>query len=163
MQDLHPAIPCLCRRNGSNYQLGVLRGVPGGKGRIAERLRRKNTRLPLWLPSRGAYLENKLQFIHVDDVARLIAHIVERKLNDPRLSIINVAGRGAPLTLRRCVEIAKIEVKRVPTRAICRQTLRLLWHRGYQTFRQKPYLICWDRARLIRPGCEFFWENTTAQ
>jgi nucleoside-diphosphate-sugar epimerase len=126
-----------------NYQLGVLRGVPGGKGRIAERLRRKNTRLPLWLPSRGAYLENKLQFIHVDDVARLIAHIVERKLNDPRLSIINVAGRGDPLTLRRCVEIAKLEVKRVPTRAICRQTLRLLWDLGVSDIPPEalPYLL----------------------
>jgi len=126
-----------------NYQLGVLRGIPGGKGRLAERLRRKNTRLPLWLPSRGPYLENKLQFIHIDDVARLITHILERKLNDPRLSIINVAGRGDPLTLRRCVEIAKIEVKRVPTRAICRQTLRLLWDLGVSDIPPEalPYLM----------------------
>jgi len=136
-----------------NYQLGVLRGVPGGKGRLAERLRRKNTRLPLWLPSRGPYLENKLQFIHVDDVARLITHILQRKLNDPRLSVVNVAGRGDPLTLRRCVEIAKIEVKRVPTRAICRQTLRLLWDLGVSDIPPEalPYLLgscAIDTARL---------------
>jgi len=28
-----------------NYQLGVLRVIPGGKGRLAERLRRQNKRL----------------------------------------------------------------------------------------------------------------------
>ena len=40
-----------------NYQMGVLRGIPGGKGRLAERLRRQGKRLPLWLPSRGDYLD----------------------------------------------------------------------------------------------------------
>jgi hypothetical protein len=54
-----------------------------------------------------------------------------------------VAGRGDPLTLRRCVEIAKIEVKRVPTRAICRQTLRLLWDLGVSDIPPEalPYLL----------------------
>jgi UDP-glucose 4-epimerase len=136
-----------------NYQLGVLRGIPGGKGRLAERLRRQNKRLPLWLPSRGNYLEHKFQFVHVDDVARLIAHILRRKLADPKLTILNVAGRGDPLELRRCIDIAKIEVQRVPARTICRQALRVLWDLGVSDIPPEalPYLLgssTMDTARL---------------
>ena len=120
-----------------NYQLGVLRGIPGGKGRLGERLRRQGKRLPLWLPSRGDYLEHKFQFVHIDDVARLIAHILRRKLVDPKLTILNVAGRGEPLELRRCVEISGIEVQRVPGgRTICRQDtarLRVFLGEHYRT------------------------------
>lgn len=136
-----------------NYQLGVLRGIPGGKGRLAERLRRQGKRLPLWLPSRGDYLEHKFQFVHVDDVARLIAHILRRKLADPKLTVLNVAGRGDPLELRRCIDIAGIEVQRVPAKAICKQALRLLWDLGVSDIPPEalPYLLgssTMDTARL---------------
>jgi len=136
-----------------NYQLGVLRGIPGGKGRLAERLRRQNKRLPLWLPSRGDYLEHRFQFVHVDDVARLIAHILRRKATDPKLTVLNVAGRGDPLELRRCIDIAKIEVQRVPARTICKQALRVLWDLGVSDIPPEalPYLLgssTMDTARL---------------
>ena len=136
-----------------NYQLGVLRGVPGGKGKLAERLRRKGSKLPLLLPSRGNHMEHRFQFVHVDDVARLIAHIVERKLGDPALAILNVAGRGDSLSLRRCIEIANIEVKRVPGRAMCRRALKLLWDLGVSDIpvQALPYLLgslTMDTARL---------------
>lgn len=136
-----------------NYQLGVLRGVPNGKGRLAERLRRKGTKLPLWLPSRGNYLEHRFQFVHVDDVARLIAHILRRKQADPRLTILNVAGRGDSLSLRRCIEIANIEVKHVPGRAICRRALKVLWELGVSDIPPEalPYLLgssTMDTAKL---------------
>jgi nucleoside-diphosphate-sugar epimerase len=136
-----------------NYQLGVLRGIPGGKGRLAERLRRRGTRLPLWLPSGGNYLEHKFQFVHVDDVARLIAHILDRKAADPRLTILNVAGRGEPLSLRRCIDISGIDVYRVPTKTICKQAVRLLWDLGVSDIPPEalPYLLgssTMDTARL---------------
>jgi nucleoside-diphosphate-sugar epimerase len=136
-----------------NYQLGVLRGVPNGKGRLAERLRRKGTKLPLWLPSRGNYLEHRFQFVHVDDVARLIAHILRRKQGDPRLTVLNVAGRGDSLSLRRCIEIANIEVKHVPGKAICRRALKLLWELGVSDIPPEalPYLLgssTMDTAKL---------------
>jgi nucleoside-diphosphate-sugar epimerase len=136
-----------------NYQLGVLRGIPGGKGRLGERLRRQGKRLPLWLPSRGNYLEHKFQFVHVDDVAQLSAHILRRKLADPKLTILNVAGRGEPLELRRCIDIAKIEVQRVPAKTICKQALRLLWDLGVSDIPPEalPYLLgssTMDTARL---------------
>jgi nucleoside-diphosphate-sugar epimerase len=136
-----------------NYQLGVLRGIPGGKGRLAERLRRQGKRLPLWLPSRGDYLEHKFQFVHVDDVARLIAHIVGRTTSDPKLTVLNVAGRGDPLELRTCINIAKIEVQRVPAKTFCKQALRLLWDLGVSDIPPEalPYLLgscTMDTARL---------------
>jgi nucleoside-diphosphate-sugar epimerase len=136
-----------------NYQLGVLRGIPGGKGRLAERLRRQGKRLPLWLPSRGNYLEHKFQFVHIDDVARLIAHILRRTTIDEKLNILNVAGRGDPLELRRCIDIAGIEVQRVPAKAICKQALRFLWDIGVSDIPPEalPYLLgssTMDTARL---------------
>lgn len=136
-----------------NYQLGVLRGIPGGKGRLAERLRRQGKRLPLWLPSRGDYLEHKFQFVHIDDVARLIAHILRRKSSDPKLTVLNVAGRGEPLELRRCIDIAGIEVQRVPAKTFCKQAVRLLWDLGVSDIPPEalPYLLgssTMDTARL---------------
>lgn len=126
-----------------NYQLGVLRGIPGGKGRLGERLRRRGKRLPLLLPRRGNHLEHRFQFVHVDDVARLIGHIVRRREADPQLNILNVAGRGEPLSLRRCIEIAGIAVKRVPAKSMCRQALRLLWDLGVSDIPPAalPYLL----------------------
>jgi nucleoside-diphosphate-sugar epimerase len=136
-----------------NYQLGVLRGVPGGKGKLAERLRRKGFRLPLLLPSRGNYLEHRFQFVHIDDMARLITHILHRTQADSRLTVLNVAGQGEPLQLRRCVEISGIEVQHVPARSICRQAVRFLWDLGVSDIPPEalPYLLgsSWlDTAKL---------------
>src|SRR5215470_1836907 len=126
-----------------NYQLGVLRGIPGGKGRLGERLRRQGKRLPLWLPTRGDYLEHKFQFVHIDDVARLIAHIFSRTTSDPKLTVLNVAGRGDPLELRRCIDIAGLEVQRVPAKTFCKQALRVLWDLGVSDIPPEalPYLL----------------------
>jgi nucleoside-diphosphate-sugar epimerase len=111
-----------------NYLVGLLRGVPGGKGPLAERLRQRNSRLPLMLPSRGNYLEHKFQFVHLDDMSRLLVHILQRRQSDPQLTIMNVAGRGDSLSLQTCARIADIEIKRLPSRALCRAVLHLLWN-----------------------------------
>ncbi|HEY6305366.1 MAG TPA: NAD-dependent epimerase/dehydratase family protein [Candidatus Angelobacter sp.] len=126
-----------------NYELAALRGVPGGRGRWAERLRRRGVRLPLLLPSRGNYLDHKFQFVHADDVARLIAHIAGRRETDLPLTVLNVAGRGDPLSLRRCVEIAAIPVKRLPGKNLCRLAMGLLWDWGVSDIPPAalPYLL----------------------
>jgi nucleoside-diphosphate-sugar epimerase len=112
-----------------NYLISVMRGEPGGSGALARRMRERNKRLPLLLPSGGAYLEHKFQFVHVDDMARLIAYILHRKQSDPKLSIMNVAGRG--------------EIKRLPGRSLCRLALRLLWKLGISDVPPEalPYLL----------------------
>jgi nucleoside-diphosphate-sugar epimerase len=136
-----------------NYQLSALRGVPGGKGPLAERLRRRGARLPFWLPSGGNYLDRRQQFVHPADVARLIVHIILRKQADPELTILNVAGRGDPLALRRCLEIARAEVRHAPGKGFCRAALRLLWNLGVSEIPHTalPYLLgssVMDTARL---------------
>jgi nucleoside-diphosphate-sugar epimerase len=126
-----------------NYELTALRGIPGGRGRLGAHLRHRGTRLPLLVPSRGNYLEHKFQFVHADDVARLIAHIVERRQADPQLTVLNVAGRGDPLSLRQCAEIAGIRVKQLPGKGLCRQAMSLLWDWGASDVPPQalPYLL----------------------
>ena len=53
-----------------NYLMGAFRGTPNGKSERAQRMRPAGKRLPCMLPSGQKYLDNRLQFIHVDDMAR---------------------------------------------------------------------------------------------
>ena len=110
-----------------NYMMGAFRGTPNGKGERAEKMRREGKRLPCMLPRGQHYLDNKIQFIHVDDMARLIQHILRREPETQRLTILNVAGRGEPLTIGRCIEMAQAKLIRVPGKWAMRQVLRFLW------------------------------------
>ncbi|MFB3815125.1 MAG: NAD-dependent epimerase/dehydratase family protein [Terriglobales bacterium] len=127
-----------------NYIVGVLRGTPSGRGRLAARLRRKGVRLPLVVPRGEAYLHKRFQFVHVDDVARLMAWILRRpEEEDPKLTILNVAGRGEPIELQRCVELANQKMVRLPGRAACTLALRLFWKLGISAVPPEalPYMI----------------------
>ena len=110
-----------------NYLMGAFRGTPNGKSERAERMRKEGKRLPCMLPRGQRYLDNKLQFIHVDDMARLLKHILQREPESQRLTVLNVAGRGEPLSFARCIEMAKAKLIRVPGRWAMRQILSFLW------------------------------------
>jgi nucleoside-diphosphate-sugar epimerase len=110
-----------------NYMIGAFRGTPNGRSARATRMRRDGKRLPCMLPFGRQYLENQIQFVHVDDVARLIAWILQREPEVRRLTILNVAGRGEPLTFARCIELAKAKLLRVPGRWPMEVILRFLW------------------------------------
>lgn len=110
-----------------NYLMGAFRGTPNGKGARAERMRAEGKRLPCMLPRGQKYLDNKIQFIHVDDMARLIRHILQREPETQRLTVLNVAGRGEPLTFARCMEMAQSKLVRVPGKWAMRQVLSFLW------------------------------------
>lgn len=112
-----------------NYLLGAFRGTPNGKGPRAENMRREGKRLPCMLPRGQQYLDNKIQFVHVDDMARLIAHILHRDPEVQRLTVLNVAGRGDPLTFGRCIEMAGAKLIRVPGKWVMRMVLSFLWNR----------------------------------
>ena len=113
-----------------NYLVGALRGTPTGRGKLGGWLRRKKVRMPMLLPWGESYRQKRFQFVHVDDVARLIVHILECDLAGPELRVLNVAGRGESITLGRCAEVAGAKVRRLPTQALCRLALRLLWDAG---------------------------------
>jgi nucleoside-diphosphate-sugar epimerase len=110
-----------------NYLLGAFRGTPNGKGPRAEKMRSEGKRLPCMLPRGQQYLDNKIQFVHVDDMARLLKHILHRDPEPQRLTILNVAGRGEHLTFARCIEIAQAKLLRVPGKWVMRLVLRFLW------------------------------------
>ncbi|HUO15568.1 MAG TPA: NAD-dependent epimerase/dehydratase family protein [Verrucomicrobiae bacterium] len=110
-----------------NYLMGAFRGTPNGKSARAEKMRSEGKRLPCMLPRGQKYLDNKIQFLHVDDMARLIQHILQREPEMQRLTILNVAGRGEPLTFARCIELAQAKLIRVPGRWVMRQILNFLW------------------------------------
>jgi len=126
-----------------NYMVGVLRGTPLGKSKRAARMRAEGKRLPMMLPRGPKYLEKRFQFVHVDDVARLLRLLLNRPHSDPPLTIMNVAGRGEPIPVQRCAEIAQATIQRVPTRALFRSILRLLWKFGISSIPPDawPYLI----------------------
>lgn len=111
----------------TNYLLGAFRGTPTGKGARAARWRAEGRRLPCMLPMGRRYREKLFQFVHVDDVALLIAHILRRTARDPQLTILNVAGRGQPLTLGECIRRSGNRFLPVPTRALFGLVLRALW------------------------------------
>ena len=126
-----------------NYFMEGFRGIPGGASKRAQRMREKGSRLPCLLPSGKRYLENRLQFVHVDDVARLVAFILRK--TDPevqRVTILNVAGRGEPLTYQQCIALAKAKLMRVPTEELFSLALKLLWQLKISTIPPDivPYL-----------------------
>jgi nucleoside-diphosphate-sugar epimerase len=113
----------------NNYLIGALRGTPTGKGKLAGRLRGRDKRLPIVLPFGKKYLENQFQFVHVDDVARLLAFILERPAVE-KLTILNVAGRGESLPFRECAALANSKIIRLPGRLACRMVLEIMWKVG---------------------------------
>jgi len=113
-----------------NYLVGALRGTPTGRGPLAAVLRRRGVRLPLILPRGNRYLQNKWQFVHVDDMARLTAHILREAPADAGITVMNVAGRGEPLTFGECARIAHAKMLRLPARWLCRLALQFAWDLG---------------------------------
>jgi nucleoside-diphosphate-sugar epimerase len=118
-------------------------------------MRSKGKRLPCMLPYGKEYPEKRIQFVHVDDMARLISHILRK--TDPesqRLTVLNVAGRGEPLTYERCVEMARAKLIKVPGKKAFRLILQVLWKLGISTippdatpYMTGEYIMNTDRLR----------------
>jgi nucleoside-diphosphate-sugar epimerase len=113
-----------------NYLMGAFRGSPNGKGKRAAQMRKQGKRLPCMLPYGQRYLDNQIQFVHVDDMARLLAWILKREPEARRLTILNVAGRGEPLTFSQCIAMAQAKLIRVPGQWGMRIVLEFLWKFG---------------------------------
>jgi hypothetical protein len=84
----------------------------------------------------------------------LIAHILRK--TDPearRLTILNVAGRGGPLTYEQCVGMANAKLVRVPTEELFKLVLQFFWKMKISTIPPDvaPYMtseILMDTLRL---------------
>ncbi|HET9699070.1 MAG TPA: NAD-dependent epimerase/dehydratase family protein [Terriglobales bacterium] len=126
-----------------NYLVGALRGTPTGKSKRAQKMRDNGTRLPLLCPAKK-YLESHFQFLHVDDMARLLAYILRltpEKKNS--LTVLNVAGKGTPITLEQAAHIADAKIVNVPGRWVMKIILQLGWKFGISGIPPQalPYLI----------------------
>src|SRR5258708_4683132 len=144
-----------------NYLLGAFRGTVNGKSARAEKMLSEGKRLPCMMPRGQQYLDNRIQFVHVDDMARLIAHILHRDPEAQRLTILNVAGRGEPLTFGRCIETAQAKLVPVPGRWPMRQVLQFLANRAISPIPPPPpphmtgeYIMNTDRLRKFL-GAEY--------
>lgn len=126
-----------------NYLVGALRGTPTGRGRLGKWMRDHSVRLPLLLPMGREYLEKEFQFVHVDDVARVIAFLLRRKEPARERVVLNVPGKGPAITLRDAARLARAKVIRLPGRAWCRWTLQLMWKLGVSGIPPEalPYMI----------------------
>ena len=117
-----------------NYFMEAFRGIPGGTSKRAARMREHGTRLPCMLPRGSEYLQKRIQFVHIDDVARLIAYILKKTEPEAqRITVLNVAGRGSPMTYEQCVQVARAKLVRVPSKKIFEFVLRFLWSRKLST------------------------------
>ncbi len=126
-----------------NYLVGALRGTVGGTGRIADWLRAHNRRLPLVVPRGDEYLVKRFQFVHVDDMARLLAWILHRQDRGHDTVILNVAGRGDSISLHMAARVAKQQIVQLPSRLFCRWALQLMWWLGISSVPPDalPYMI----------------------
>ncbi len=126
-----------------NYLMGTLRESVESKSHQPARRRAKGRRLAVVLPRGRKYVEQSFQFVHVDDMARLIAYLLQRPHSDPPLTVLNVAAHGDPLSMEACIEIAQADVTRIPSRAACRIVAGTLWKWGRSSVPPEalPYLI----------------------
>jgi len=113
-----------------NYLINILRGTPYGQGWLGRWMDRRQRKLPALIPYGRKYLDTRFQYVHVDDMARLLAWILRQRDPGRALTIVNVAGRGEPLTFERCTQIAGTKVTRVPGKIGCRTALSLGWKLG---------------------------------
>src|SRR5580658_6834051 len=142
-----------------NYLLGAFRGTPNGKSPRADKMRSEGKRLPCMLPRGQQYLDNKIQFVHVDDMARLLEHILHRDPEAQRLTVLNVAGRGEPLTFGGCIEMAQAKLVRVPGKWAMHLVLQFLWKRRISAippeampYMTGEYIMNTDRLRSFLGG-----------
>ena len=114
-----------------NYLVKAIRGRARGNGWLARRMRRRQMRLPLLLPAGRRYPRKRLQFVHVDDMARLIAWLLCRvPAEEQEMLTLNVAGSGSPISMARCAEIGEAKLVQLPSRWLCAKALALLWKLG---------------------------------
>ena len=112
----------------SNHTLAAFRGLPTGTGKYAAQLRRHGRRIPFILPWGAEHLLRQIQFVHVEDVGRLILYILRKSEPEARrLTVLNISGRGEPLTLQRCIDMAHSKLMKVPGEWSMMQALRFLW------------------------------------
>jgi len=63
-------------------------------------------------------------------MAHVMVWILKREPEPQRLTVLNVAGRGEPMTFAQCIQLARAKLVRVPGQWAMRQVLKFLWNRN---------------------------------
>ncbi len=148
---------------GAGIQNWLIDGVCGrasGRGRLARWVRRRGWHVAVALP-RGANLGNRIQLIHADDVARILAWTV-KNFRAGSLEVFNVAGEG-PMTLEECVRLSHTPVIRIGREGTVRMLLRAFYALGVSAVPAEalPYYLApptMDTSRLRAALGENFGE-----
>jgi nucleoside-diphosphate-sugar epimerase len=91
----------------------------------------KGKRLSFAMSWGKRHLQNRTQFVHVDDMARLISYITHKNEPEPqKLTVLNVAGRGDPITYEQCLQSAHAKRLALPGKSGLDMLLRFRWNRG---------------------------------
>jgi nucleoside-diphosphate-sugar epimerase len=92
---------------------------------------RKGKQRSFPLPWGHHALENRLQFVHVDDMARLVSYLAHKSEPEPqRFTLLNVTGRGDAISFEKCLEIANAKRLPVPGTEALEMLLRYRWNHG---------------------------------
>jgi nucleoside-diphosphate-sugar epimerase len=153
-----------------NCLMNMLRGTPNARRHLGRWMEKHGRRLPALIPYGRRYLNMRFQYVHVDDVARLLAWILRQQEVGRKLTILNVAGRGDALSFERCAQIAGTKLTRLPGKIGCRMALNLGWKLGISSIPASavPYFtgtcimdtsrlqnfLGKDYAQVIRYTCE---------
>lgn len=111
-----------------NFILRALRGHPSGRGLLARLFLRKGWKVPVILPAGHSYCA-RFQFVHVDDMARLLAWLFTH-WSPGELRIWNVAGHGETVSIPEALEISRVPLYRVPSYKLVQWIYWLAWGLG---------------------------------
>lgn len=110
-----------------NYILRAIRGRPSGRGWLARLYEARKWKVPaLLLPESPGGL---LQFVHVDDVARVLKWTLSH-FRPAALEIFNLAGGGPSLSFEECTRLAHTPILRIGSTKRIEYILRLMWAVG---------------------------------
>ncbi|HEV1996121.1 MAG TPA: NAD-dependent epimerase/dehydratase family protein [Candidatus Acidoferrum sp.] len=115
-------------RTVNNFILQAMRGRASGRGWLARMVERRRWRVPILLPasSRG---NNLFQFVHVDDVARVLSWTL-KNYEPGQLRVLNLAGSGPPISFAECAAMFGTPIVHLPGEGTVTRVLKLFWNLG---------------------------------
>lgn len=141
-------------RSMDNFILRALRGEPSGRGVLARLFLRAGWKVPVLLPA-GEIHVGRFQYVHVDDMARLLAWIVAH-YRPGALELVNVAGHGEPSTIPEALALSRVRLWHLRSYRLVEWCYGLAWSAGLSgvpptvlPYFVGTYLMKTDRLRAL--------------
>jgi nucleoside-diphosphate-sugar epimerase len=126
-----------------NYMIDALRGAPSRRGYIGRKLAREGKKLPIVMPIGKKWMARQFQFVHVDDVARVIAWFIEHPNSPGTVEAYNVAARGPALDISAACALTGVQVRPLPGHGAVALALEAAWRLGVSDMPPEalPYVL----------------------